>query len=108
MIGEGFRQSFVRRRKGRENFSTQSNEISFVALRVFKDGLHQVAGRCNGLLLVVDIVVILYCTDFNGAEITAIKICVLKLENEREIIGRMVGNLLLEFIPLRLAQFIPL
>ena len=96
MIGEGTRQSFVRRRKGRENFSTQSNEISFVALRVFKDGLHQVAGiKSNGLLLVVDVVVILYCTDFNGAEITAIKICVLKLENEREIIGRMVGNLLL-------------
>ena len=57
MIGEGSRQSFVRRRKGRENFSTQSNEISFVALRVFKDSLHQVAGiKSDGLLLVLDVV----------------------------------------------------
>ena len=76
----------------------QSYEISFVALCVFKDGLHQVAGiKSNGLLLVVDVVVILDCTDFNGAEITAIKICVLELENKWEILGGMVGNLLLEF-----------
>ena len=70
MIGEGSRQSFVRRRKGRENFSTQSNEISFVALRVFKDSLHQIAGiKSDGLLLVVDVVVILDRTDFDWAEI---------------------------------------
>jgi len=98
MIGEGSRQSFVRRRKGRENFSTQSNEISFVALRVFKDSLHQVAGiKSDGLLLVLDVVVKLDCTDFDRTEIATIKICILELEDKREILGKMVWNLLLEF-----------
>ena len=76
----------------------QSNEVCLVALCVFKNGLHQVAGiKSDGLLLVVNVVVILDCTDFDGAEIAAIKICVLELENKRKILGGMVRNLLLEF-----------
>ena len=38
----------------------QSNEVGFVALRIFKDSLHQIVGiKSDGLLLVVDVVVIL-------------------------------------------------
>lgn len=76
----------------------QGDEVGFVALCVFKDGLHQVAGiKSDGLLLVMDVVVILDRTDFDEAEIAAIKICVLELENKWEILGRMIRNLLLEF-----------
>ena len=76
----------------------QGNEVGFVALRVFKDGLHQVAGiKSDGLLLVVNVIVILDRTDFDEAEIATLKISVLKVENKRELLGRMVRDLLLEF-----------
>ena len=74
----------------------QGNEVGFVALRVFKNSLHQrTCIQGDGLSLVLDFVCVLDLTDFDGAKLPAFKISIVKLENKRELIGGVIRNMLL-------------